>query len=51
MTMDFSYSALKRGKSLEAYGRVLLDCMRGIYALFWRQDGIEASWAFLPPCP
>ena len=49
MVMDFTYSAHYPGKPLEAYGRVLLDCMNGDHMLFWRQDGIEASWDFLTP--
>ena len=49
MTMDFTYHDHYRGEPLEAYGRVLLDCMNGDHMLFWRQDGIEASWSFLTP--
>ena len=44
MTMDFAYRTHFHNPSLDAYGRVLLDAM-----LFWRQDGIEASWDFLTP--
>lgn len=49
MTMDFAYHALYRGASLDAYARVLLDCMAGDHMLSWRQDGIEQAWAFLTP--
>ena len=50
MTMNFSYNEQQsQGKPLEAYSRVLLDCMLGDHMLFWRQDGIEASWSFLTP--
>jgi len=49
MTMDFVYHEHYRGASLDAYARVLLDCMMGDHMLFWRQDGIELSWAFLTP--
>ncbi len=49
MTMDFSYKEQYQEKPLEAYSRVLLDCMLGDHMLFWRQDGIEASWSFLTP--
>lgn len=49
MTMDFVYREHYRGVSLDAYARVLLDCMAGDHMLFWRQDGIELSWSFLTP--
>jgi glucose-6-phosphate 1-dehydrogenase len=47
MSMDFAYNKHYQGKSLDAYARVLLDCMAGDHMLFWRQDGIESSWSFL----
>jgi glucose-6-phosphate 1-dehydrogenase len=49
MAMDFAYNEHYHGKSLDAYARVLLDCMAGDHMLFWRQDGIELSWSFLTP--
>jgi glucose-6-phosphate 1-dehydrogenase len=49
MTMDFTYLDKFRKTGLDAYGRVLLDGMRGDHMLFWRQDGIELSWSFLTP--
>ncbi len=49
MTMDFTYNEHYQGEPLEAYARVLLDCMKGDHMLFWRQDGIELSWSFLTP--
>ncbi|MCL7488743.1 MAG: glucose-6-phosphate dehydrogenase [Desulfobulbaceae bacterium] len=49
MTMDFAYHEHYQGKALDDYARVLLDCMAGDHMLFWRQDGIELSWAFLTP--
>ena len=49
MAMDFAYNEHYKGKSLDAYARVLLDCMVGDHMLFWRQDGIELSWSFLNP--
>ncbi len=49
MTMDFAYHEHYQGKSLDAYAKVLLDCMAGDHMLFWRQDGIELSWSFLTP--
>jgi len=49
MTMNFTYRENFSGTSLDAYARVLLDCIGGDHMLFWRRDGIEASWAFLTP--
>ena len=49
MTMDFTFQEHFRNMPLDAYARVLLDCMNGDHMLFWRQDGIEASWKFLTP--
>jgi glucose-6-phosphate 1-dehydrogenase len=49
MTMDFFYHQHYKGAALDAYARVLLDCIAGDHMLFWRQDGIELSWAFLTP--
>lgn len=49
MTMDFTYREHYKGATLDAYARVLLDCMEGDHMLFWREDGIELSWAFLDP--
>lgn len=47
MAMDFVYQEHYEKISLDAYARVLLDCMAGDHMLFWRQDGIELSWSFL----
>ncbi len=49
MVMDFVYQEHYQKASLDAYARVLLDCMTGDHMLFWRQDGIEQSWSFLTP--
>jgi len=49
MTMDFVYHEHYKKHSLDAYSRVLLDCIAGEHMLFWRQDGIELSWSFLTP--
>lgn len=46
--LDFRYASL--GKQLpEAYERVLLECLRGDPALFWRSDGIEEAWKAVTP--
>ena len=49
VTMDFRYDQNYSGPALDAYEKVLLDCMLGDQMLFWRQDGVERSWAFLTP--
>jgi glucose-6-phosphate 1-dehydrogenase len=49
VTMDFNYHQNYRGPVLDAYEKVLIDCMLGDHMLFWRQDGIEQCWAFLTP--
>jgi glucose-6-phosphate 1-dehydrogenase len=49
VTMDFHYQQSYTGPVLDAYEKVLIDCMLGDQMLFWRQDGVEKSWAFLTP--
>ncbi len=49
VTMDFPYNQNYTGPTLDAYEKVLIDCMLGDQMLFWRQDGVEHSWSFLTP--
>jgi glucose-6-phosphate 1-dehydrogenase len=49
VTMDFHYHQNYKGPVLDAYEKVLLDCMLGDHMLFWRQDGVELCWSFLTP--
>lgn len=49
VTMDFLYKQNYSGPVLEAYEKVLIDCIQGDQTLFWRQDGVERSWSFLTP--
>jgi glucose-6-phosphate 1-dehydrogenase len=49
VTMDFNYYQDQAGPFLDAYEKVLQDCMLGDQMLFWRQDGVEACWSFLTP--
>ncbi len=49
MAMDFLYREHYSAPGLDAYAKVLQDCMLGDHMLFWRQDGIELSWGFLTP--
>jgi glucose-6-phosphate 1-dehydrogenase len=44
--MDFSYQDTY---ALEAYERILLDCMAGERTLFVRADGVDATWELLTP--
>ena len=48
--MDFFYHQKETGLKLEAYEKVLLDCMLGDHMLFWRQDAVEQS-VFSDPHP
>ncbi len=47
--MDFYYNQNYSGPILEAYEKVLLDCIQGDHMLFWSQNGVELSWSFLTP--
>ncbi|MFO7965349.1 MAG: glucose-6-phosphate dehydrogenase [Desulfobacterales bacterium] len=49
VTMEFDYHQNYPGPLLEAYEKVLMDCMVGDQMLFWRQDGVELCWSFLTP--
>jgi len=44
--MDFTYPKVF---FLEAYERILLDCMQGDQMLFVRADGVEQTWSLLTP--
>ena len=50
VTMNFNYERRRNNRpGFDAYEMVLLDCIQGDHMLFWRQDGVELSWAFLDP--
>ena len=49
VTMDFQYYQGNQQPVLDAYEKVLLDCMLGDHMLFWRQDAVEQCWSFLTP--
>lgn len=49
VTMNFDYHQNYTGPVLDAYEKVLIDCMLGDHMLFWRQDGVELCWSFLTP--
>ena len=44
--MNFTYQ--KTG-SIDAYERILLDCMEGDQMLFVREDAVETTWSLLTP--
>ena len=47
--MEFNYRQLGTYDNLDAYERLILDCLRGDLTLFARQDGIEAMWEVADP--
>ena len=47
--MDFHYSDLAEKDVPDAYGRLLLDCMRGDPTLYAHGDSVEYSWEFVEP--
>ena len=47
--LEFNYTEGGEESILDAYEKVLLDCILGDHMLFWRRDGIEASWKLLTP--
>ena len=49
VTMDFRYSQSQENTLMEAYEKLLLDCMLGDQMLFLRQDSVELCWSFLTP--
>ena len=49
VTMDFNYNQDYGGPVLDAYQKVLIDCIMGDHMLFWREDGVELCWSFLTP--
>ncbi len=49
VTMNFHYSSFQEGALLDAYEKVILDCLLGDHMLFVRQDGVEECWTFLSP--
>jgi glucose-6-phosphate 1-dehydrogenase len=47
--MDFNYSDFYSGVSVDAYERVLIDCLEGDHTLFVREDGVDQAWKLLTP--
>ncbi|GFK94033.1 Glucose-6-phosphate 1-dehydrogenase [Fundidesulfovibrio magnetotacticus] len=48
-SMSFDFKGGYAGPPVDSYEKVILDCMLGDHMLFWRQDGVELSWAYLTP--
>ena len=48
-SLAFKYQQQENAPPLDAYEKVLLDCMVGDQTLFWRQDSVEQCWKFLTP--
>jgi glucose-6-phosphate 1-dehydrogenase len=49
VNMEYRYQENNNEPRFRAYEKVLLDCIRGDRMHFWRQDGVELTWAFLTP--
>ncbi len=49
LDMDFNYKDKFGSDIADDYGTIILDCMLGDQTLFWRKDGVEASWKLLTP--
>ncbi len=47
--LEFNYSDGGEESNLDAYEKVILDCILGDHMLFWRQDGVAATWKLLTP--
>lgn len=47
--MDFSYGGRFGATDLDAYGRLILDALRGDATLFTRADETEAAWRLVDP--
>jgi glucose-6-phosphate 1-dehydrogenase len=47
--LQFDYRGPTDEPEPDAYAKALLDVMAGDQTLFWRQDGLEACWAFYDP--
>jgi glucose-6-phosphate 1-dehydrogenase len=49
VVMHYGLENRNSGERLDAYEKVLADCILGDQMLFWRQDGVELTWGFLTP--
>ncbi len=49
VTMEFRYDTAFRGALVEAYTRLLLDCMLGDQTLYARGDSVDTAWTLITP--
>ncbi|MBI5533471.1 MAG: glucose-6-phosphate dehydrogenase [Deltaproteobacteria bacterium] len=49
VNMDFDYARAFDKQPLDAYERLLIDCMRGDATRFARRDAVELAWKFVDP--
>ncbi|MDH3973604.1 MAG: glucose-6-phosphate dehydrogenase [Deltaproteobacteria bacterium] len=49
VVMDFKYKDFYSGAGVDAYERVLIDCLEGDHTLFVREDGVDYAWKLLTP--
>src|SRR3954464_2595800 len=49
VNMEFLYGTSFMSQSPEAYGRLIMDTMRGDATLFARNDEVEAAWTIVDP--
>lgn len=47
--MEFNYRDVYGPEMDEDYSTLILDCIRGDQTLYWRKDGVQASWKLLTP--
>lgn len=49
LALDFDYKTTFHAPLMDAYERLLLDCMNGDQSLFVRDDMVDMAWDFLMP--
>lgn len=49
VSMNFTYDQLGGTPVMDAYARLIDDCIQGDPTLFTRSDAVEASWRFFDP--
>jgi glucose-6-phosphate 1-dehydrogenase len=49
VSLHFDYAEGHDGRAVDAYEKSLADALRGDHTLFWRSDGLQASWALFDP--
>ena len=49
VSMDFHYQETFTVETVEAYQRLIMDCLRGDATLFLRRDAVEVAWWLVMP--